>query len=648
MARWPSLMLACVGLVVVQSALLTGEEPKPALGRLDAPAYEQFGPSRSEAEFQAALLRWQHGDIAQSEHLLRQIVERQPDFAPAQSLLHTIQQRKAQGLHGPAPPPARSPVPEGLPEASRNNPQTAQPRLFLQRLVRDPPLPHSRQHEPLVTQASASDDALPQALQDLPGPPARKPASLPEPDARPLLGNAAALDSSPIALHLDDVDVRKAIEILSRQGPLNILVSAHVTGKITANLDGLTFEQALDAILRLSNLVAYREKNLIFVLTATEMAQMRTQNQRIATRVYHLSYLRGSDFEKMCVPFLTPPPIGRISITPVSEIAIKSDTDKVGGDSLAGGEAVIIQDYESVLQTIDQIVAQLDSQPIQVLIEAVILEVRLQKSTDLGVNFAVLDGAQDVLTLVGNGAAINAGAGFDPTSVLTAAGQVVGSTANGFAENVHGLKFGFVDKDVTGFIRALSTVGTTNILACPRLLVLNKQRAELIIGDRIGYKTLAITETSTVEKVEFLNVGTQLRLRPYVANDGIIRMEIHPERSSGSIENGVPRTTTSEVTTNVMVPDGSTIVIGGLMEDEVQLLQSGIPVLSDLPWIGALFRRRTSITTKKELIVLLTPRTWNPEAPWANAPPQVQLEAVPVPSPQAKANVGGRKPARRR
>ena len=67
-----------------------------------------------------------------------------------------------------------------------------------------------------------------------------------------------------------------------------------------------------------------------------------------------------------------------------------------------------------------------------------------------------------------------------------------------------------------------------------------------------------MTQTSTVEKIEFLNVGTQLRLRPFVTSDGMIRIEIHPERSTGDVIDGVPRTRTNEITTNVMVPDGAT------------------------------------------------------------------------------------------
>jgi len=91
-------------------------------------------------------------------------------------------------------------------------------------------------------------------------------------------------------------------------------------------------------------------------------------------------------------------------------------------------------------------------------------------------------------------------------------------------------------------------------------------------------------------------------------------MEVHPERSSGEIVDGIPQAHTTEVTTNVMVPDGATLVIGGLMDNEVDMDRSGLPFFSRLPVVGYLFGQRTKTITKKELIVLMTTHIWNPKA----------------------------------
>ena len=421
----------------------------------------------------------------------------------------------------------------------------------------------------------------------------------------------------PVAMHVDDLDVRKALEILSRESSLNIVVSPNVSGRVTANLHGLSPDQALDAILHLSHLVAQREQGIVYVYSAAEVSKTDDQERKLPVRVYHLNYVRSTDLAAMIKPLLSTR--GKLTTTPTSAAGIGSSTQTAGssspsagsaspgngasangsgpapagpggsqdgGDSLAGGDVLIVQDQESVLRTIDLIVTQVDVAPVQVLIEAVIMNVTLSKDHELGVNFGVLD-AGHALGVLGNGALLNAAVGFSPAGVLAAGGQVTGTSSTGFAADEHGLKFGFVDRNVTGFIRALDQIGRTEILACPRLLVLNKQRAELQLGDRLGYSTLSQNLTSTVQQVEFLDTGTLLRVRPFISSDGMVRMEIHPERSSGQIVNNIPQTSTSEVTTNVMVPDGATIVIGGLMENVDDHQMSGVPGLCKLPVIGA-------------------------------------------------------------
>src|SRR5690606_33922464 len=104
-------------------------------------------------------------------------------------------------------------------------------------------------------------------------------------------------------------------------------------------------------------------------------------------------------------------------------------------------------------------------------------------------------------------------------------------------------------------------------------LVLNKQLAEIQLGQRLGYATTFTNLTTASEQVQFIPIGTLLAIRPYVSQEGMIRLEVHPERSSGFIDtNGIPQLTTSELTTNIMVPDGATIVIGGLIDntDEIR------------------------------------------------------------------------------
>ena len=91
-----------------------------------------------------------------------------------------------------------------------------------------------------------------------------------------------------------------------------------------------------------------------------------------------------------------------------------------------------------------------------------------------------------------------------------------------------GLKFGFLDASLGTFISALEKVGDTNVIAAPRLMCLNKQRAEMQIGQQLGYVSTTVTESSSTQTINFLDVGTLLRIRPYIGNDGLIRLEVHP------------------------------------------------------------------------------------------------------------------------
>jgi general secretion pathway protein D len=299
-------------------------------------------------------------------------------------------------------------------------------------------------------------------------------------------------------------------------------------------------------------------------------------------------------------------------------------TPITGGNSLSGVDAIIIKDYPENLAAIADTIRRLDCQPLQLLIEAVILEVDLIDGQQLGVNFAAVNNSASSAFVSGNATELNTATGISARVLSQAApyspgpsgyqylGNRPGQLVAGFLPanaNDTGAAFGSSGRNVMTFIQAIETLNKVDILASPRVLVLNKQLASIQLGTRLGYQQSITNFPTTYNYVQFLNTGTLLLLRPYVTTDGMIRMEIHPERSTGSIgTNGLPSATVSELTTNVMVPDGATIVIGGLLDNDETLNESGILGLSRLPIIGPLFRNRQTSVTKRELVVLLTPR----------------------------------------
>ena len=247
--------------------------------------------------------------------------------------------------------------------------------------------------------------------------------------------SAASPSGGPlITLHADNLDVRKALEMVSRQAKMNILVSPGVSGTVTLDIRDKTVDETLQAIAKLCHLEVRRDRDFLYISTPAEVApDVKKKICRCACTIeLRQEQRRGEDGQAAVEQK------GMLTSSPDSEVGLPSDASgaaragsqetskdvKAGGNSLAGGEIVVVQDYEHVLKTVDRVVAQIDVQPIQVLIEAVIVSVKLDKGMELGVNFAVLDGAGNALGVLGNGSLINAAAGFAPASVLAAASAV--------------------------------------------------------------------------------------------------------------------------------------------------------------------------------------------------------------------------------
>jgi type IV pilus assembly protein PilQ len=204
----------------------------------------------------------------------------------------------------------------------------------------------------------------------------------------------------------------------------------------------------------------------------------------------------------------------------------------------------------------------------------------------------------------------------DKPQVLLASGSPLNDLSS--VELNGGLKFGYLDGSVSAFLDALESIGEADIIATPRLMCVNRQRAEILIGSQLGYVSTTQTETASTQNVEFLEVGTQLRLRPFIATDGQVRLEVHPELSTGQVRVEqnftLPDKEVTQVTTNVMVRDGSTVIIGGLIRDELTNTITQTPFLGSLPWVGVAFRRTIEENERREILVLITPHiVYEPE-----------------------------------
>ncbi len=416
-------------------------------------------------------------------------------------------------------------------------------------------------------------------------------------------------DDEKFSIQVQDANLSEVLDMLGQLAGVNILASRDVQGRISLNLQDVTVTKALDAIVKSQGFVYEREGDFIYVRTSAEDTAMKQANRKLISKIYQLHYINANEVQKLLDPIMTKG-VGRHAVTSPPQTGIAVSATNAGGDGLSQRDTLLVQDYPDVIAEIDKIIVEVDVPPLQVMIEAKILSVALSDSMQFGVNFAMLNGAQNSQLLSGNGSTLNGTVGFPSTPALVPA-------AGDFIANSAGLKYGFIQGDISGFIKALETIADTTLLAAPQLRVLNKQRAEMIIGQRISYKTLAFNGNQTVENVQFLDAGTKLIFRPFISPDGLVRLEVHPERSKATInsQTGLPNSETTEVTTNVMVRDGTTVVLGGLISEETVESIDRVPFLGAIPLVGAAFRNKTESLQRNELIVLITPRiVTDPEA----------------------------------
>lgn len=412
-------------------------------------------------------------------------------------------------------------------------------------------------------------------------------------------------DEGTVEIHVNDASLVEVLRMLSLQSQKNILCSKDVRGAVTANLYNVTIREALDEILHMNG-YGYREKgNFINVYTMKELKAVEDAEKKSQTEVFHLHYTPAANALNMIKPILST--TGQASATTPTVVGIAAGGGDTGGDSHSVEDMLVISDFPENLEKIRKILKDIDHRPQQVMVEATILRASLSEDNALGVDFNVLAGVKftDFTSTAGQITGQNIAAGTTPDR----GGAGSFGTGNSFTSSIPGgMKLGFVSDNVNVFVAALEGVTDTTVLANPKILALNKQKGEVIVGRQDGYLTTSVTQTATVQTVEFLDTGTRLVFRPFIASDGYVRMELHPEDSSGGLTAAnLPFKITTEMTSNIMVRDGHTIVIGGLFREASSSTKSQTPFLGNIPFAGALFRNQHDTTSREEIIILLTP-----------------------------------------
>ncbi|MBN2447516.1 MAG: hypothetical protein JXO22_12360 [Phycisphaerae bacterium] len=415
-------------------------------------------------------------------------------------------------------------------------------------------------------------------------------------------------------VHLRQTALSDALRMLSQQSRRNISIAAGVEATVSTDLYQVTFEEALEALLTSAGYAWFSKGSFIYVCSPEQRDAMVMAGRNTELRMFELDFITAQTAEPLVKDLLSPAgTIVTTAASPVPGVAMTPEdfdqalNDGLGGKSRAIGEFIIVRDYPDVLDQVAEVIGRLDTCPRQVLVEALILRARLDETNALGIDFNTLSGVdfRSINSASTGGTTLTTGA-VPPVEFDEGLGAIDSSVSADIPAG--GISVGVITNNAAVFVRAIEEIVDLTIVANPKILTVNEQLGRVIVGREDGYLTSTVTETATIQDVEFLQTGTQILFRPFITRDGFVRMDIHPEDSSGGLTpDNLPYKDTTELTTNIMLEDGHTLVIGGLFREVVTSNRTQLPWLGNIPVVGNLFRGSIDRAVREEVIVLITP-----------------------------------------
>ncbi len=372
-----------------------------------------------------------------------------------------------------------------------------------------------------------------------------------------------------ISLEFQDLDVNQAIYMLSREMGVNLVPGRGLAGKISLNLNDVSSTEALRAVLEAANARLAQEGSIYRVVPEVERLEIAETPEGIISKTYRVDYVNPANVVESLK-----------TILPAAEmISTVKDTNYL-----------IVQGPKNVIKRADILIKNLDLPPKQVMVEAKVIELRVTDLSNAGLDAKIK----------------NANDANDAIQTLGLAGRSTDTGAQGLYAQI-------LQTNTEAYLSALANQVGYNLIASPRITTLSDRPASILIGAKYGYKTAIITDTSTTQQIQFLEVGTSLTLTPSVTKDGFIKMKVAPKVSEGQVVNDLPQENTTETANEVMVRDGQTIVIGGLMKNKEVQTDIGVPLIMNIPFLGAFFRKTQVSLEKTELLIFITPHILTPE-----------------------------------
>ncbi|MCK9555381.1 hypothetical protein M0R36_06165 [bacterium] len=454
--------------------------------------------------------------------------------------------------------------------------------------------------------------------------------------------------SRKISLDLRGIDIVDAIKFLAMKGELNIVTSKSVNGRTTLFLRDVTISNTLDVILITNKLACEKRNNIITVMTEAEYealyGQKYTDKREIET--LKLSYASASKVGAALSSIKST--IGTIIMDDASGTIILIDTpEKIAEMEQAAYEfdtgmekkkiptvnkvfelryakvkdiegkvkelltenigvmsadertnKIIVSDLPFAIERITHVVENFDSKTREVFIEARIVEISLSDKYTWGINWERVFEDVHNFTLTG----------VFPAGDLTSYGRIA---------------IGTLSRDeYQATLTILQEIGDVKIVSAPHIAACNNEEAKIMVGSREPYATSTISQSDTTAttswQAEFVDVGVTLTVTPTINEDNFIKMHIKPEVSTlrdwfeieddaGTAQIRLPIIDTTNAETDILVKDGTTIIIAGLIKDIKRDNTDKVPLLGDLPLLGYLFQNKATENTKSEAVIFITP-----------------------------------------
>ena len=449
-----------------------------------------------------------------------------------------------------------------------------------------------------------------------------------------LLTDEIEYEGNKVSFNFQDIEIRSALQLIADASQLNLVVADNVEGSLTLRLTDVPWDQALDVILNSKKLDQRRTDNVILIAPATEIAAREQEK---------LEALRGKEeFEPLKTIYI------QINYAKAEEFAalLTGAGALNGGGSDAEGftngllsargsvsfdertNTLLVSDIPDKLKEVEQIVTKLDIPVKQVQIESRIVIATDKFGDELGVKFGVTGskedshgnilstgGSLDALdslnsTAIGNRLNSPSGSGlpnFSPGS--PSLGERLNVNLPAVAGNASSWAFSLLAADylLDLELSALETEGRGEVISTPRVVTTNQKEALIKQGVQIPYEETAASPTG-VPTISFKDAVLELRVTPLITPDDRVDLTLKVTKNTvGEFFNGVPSIDTREIDTRVLVGNGQTIVLGGVYEQVKLVEHSKVPVLGDIPGLGALFRNKAVQNDKAELLIFITP-----------------------------------------